>query len=264
MATARTEDGALPRDLRPMLATTAALPTDDAAWAYEVKWDGVRALVAVEGGRVTVTTRNGNDVSSAYPELQALAADLGARQVLLDGEVVAFAPDGRSDFGLLQSRMHVRRPTASLLAATPVTLLAFDLLHSGGQSLLGETYDVRCAALGDLGLSGPHWLVPPVFLGDGPAVVAATQAQGLEGVVAKRRDSRYEPGRRSELWRKIKHVRRTSAVIVGWKPGAGGREGQIGSLLLAVPGAGGLDFAGHVGTGFSAATLGALQGQLAP
>ena len=254
----------LPRNLRPMLATAGTLPADDDAWAYEVKWDGVRALVAVEGGRLSVTSRNGNDVTASYPELRGLGLQLGARQVLLDGEVVAFNPQGRTDFGLLQARMHVARPGAALLRSTPVQLLVFDLLHADGVSLLQRTYDERRAALEGLGLQGEHWQVPPAFHGGGSAVLEATREQGLEGVVMKRRNSSYLPGRRSECWLKVKHVRRTSAVIAGWKPGDGGRSGRIGSLLLGLHTGTGLEYAGHVGTGFSAATLTELGRRLEP
>jgi bifunctional non-homologous end joining protein LigD len=254
----------LPRDLRPMLATAGALPSDDDNWAYEVKWDGVRALVAVEGGRLTVTSRNGNDVTASYPELRGLGLQLGSRQVLLDGEVVAFDAEGRTDFGMLQARMHVGKPGAALLRSTPVQFLAFDLLHHEGTSLLRQTYDERREALEALDLAGEHWQVPPAFRGGGQEVLAATGAQGLEGIVAKRRDSLYLPGRRSDSWLKVKHVRRTSAVIAGWKPGEGGRAGRIGSLLLGVQGPDGLEYAGHVGTGFSAATLEKLGQLLTP
>jgi len=253
----------LPRGLRPMLAMAAPLPKDDDAWAYEVKWDGVRALVAVEDGRLTVTSRNGNDVSSSYPELRRMARQLGARQLLLDGEVVSFNAQGRTDFGLLQSRMHVGRPGAALLRSAPVQLLVFDLLHHDGVSLLDRTYDERRAALERLRLEGEHWQVPPAFHGGGQAVVNATRAQGLEGVVAKRRDSSYVPGRRGEWWLKVKHVRRTSAVIAGWKPGNGGRSERLGSLLLGVQGRHGLEYAGHVGTGFTETTLRSLGARLA-
>jgi bifunctional non-homologous end joining protein LigD len=256
-----------------MLATSGALPPDDGAWAYEVKWDGVRALVAVEDGSLRLTSRNGNDVTASYPELAGLTAALGRRPALLDGEVVAFH-DGRSDFGRLQSRMHVGRPPAALLRATPVTLLLFDVLHLDGRALLDEPYDLRRSALASLGLDDAQgdgapgaesrWQVPPAFLADGQAVLDATRAQGLEGVVAKRRDSRYLPGRRSDCWRKVKHVRTTSAVIAGWKPGGGARSGRIGSLLLGVAGPAGLEYAGHVGTGFSDATLAQLAELLAP
>jgi bifunctional non-homologous end joining protein LigD len=230
-----------------------------------VKWDGVRALVAVEHRQVRLTSRTGNDVSASYPELHGLAGRLGAGPALLDGEVVAFA-GGRTDFGLLQSRMHVGRPSATLLRTAPVTLLVFDVLHLGDRSLLGDSYDVRRAALEGLVADDVHWQTPTAFTADGPAVLTATRDQGMEGVVAKRRDSRYEPGRRSSCWVKVKHVRQTSAVVVGWKPGQSGRQGRVGSLLLALPAAsgGGLGYAGHVGTGFSDATLRLLGDRLAP
>lgn len=241
-----------------MLATSGALPPEDGAWSYEVKWDGVRALVAVEPGRLTITSRNGNDVTSSYPELGALAAQLGGSRVLLDGEVVAFDDGGRTDFGRLQSRMHVRSPSAALQRSCPVQLLLFDLLHVDGTSLLDSSYDARREALEALGLSGPSWQVPPSFPNGGQDLLDATRAQGLEGLVAKRRDSRYQPGRRSDCWIKLKHVRRTSAVIAGWKPGDGGRSGRLGSLLLGVQGTAGLEYAGHVGTGFTASVLAEL------
>ncbi len=257
-------DTALPRDLSPMLATAGPLPVGD-GWAYEVKWDGVRALVAVDADGLRITSRAGNDVTSSYPELGPLRSAVGRRSLLLDGELVALGHRGVPDFGLLQSRLHVARPTPAQRRAAPVTLLPFDLLHADGRSLLGAAYDERRAALDALGLGGPSWQVPPAFPGDGPgdgeAVLASTRQQGLEGVVAKRRDSRYLPGRRTDAWVKVKHVRRQSAVVVGWQPGEGGRAGRVGSLLLAVQGEGGLEFAGHVGTGFSAAAL-ALLGRL--
>ena len=254
----------LPRDVRPMLATTGPLPVDDDGWAYEVKWDGVRALVAVEGGRLTVTSRNGNDVTGSYPELHGLGLSLGSTSVLLDGEVVAFDAEGRTDFGRLQSRMHVARPGAALRRSTPVQLLLFDVLHLAGASLLERSYDERRAALEGLELQSAHWSVPPAFFGDGAAVLEATRAQRLEGVVAKKRSSSYTPGRRSDCWLKVKHVHRTSVVVAGWKPGEGGRAGRIGSLLLGVHGERGLEFAGHVGTGFSAAELVSLGRRLEP
>ena len=253
----------LPSDLRPMLATAGALPPDDPAWSYEVKWDGVRVLAAVEAGRVLLTSRAGNDVTGGYPELTALGAAVDV-PVLLDGEVVALSPAGVPEFGRLQSRMHVRGPSSALLASTPVTFVVFDLLHVDGTSLLDQAYDERRAALDGFGLAGPHWQVPPAFLGDGAAVSEATRAQGMEGVVAKRRDSRYAPGSRSDAWIKVKHVRRTSAVVVGWKPGEGGRAGRLGSLLLGVHEGDHLVFAGHVGTGFSAAALTLLADRLSP
>ena len=251
----------LPRDLSPMLAVTGALP-GGGGWSYEVKWDGVRALVAVEAGRVRLHSRAGNEVTGGYPELGQV--DAGPAELLLDGEVVAFDAQGRPDFGRLQERMHVRGPSPALMRATPVALVLFDVLHVDGESLLGAPYDARRERLEALPLAGPAWQVPPAFPGDGEVLLASTSAQGLEGVVAKRRDSPYLPGRRSDAWVKVKHVSRQSAVVVGWKAGEGGRSGQLGSLLLAVQGAPGLEFAGHVGTGFTAATLRRVGELLAP
>ncbi len=252
----------LPRDLAPMLATAGALPPDDVGWAYEVKWDGVRALVAVDAGTVRLTSRNGNDVTGSYPELVGLAGALPG-PALLDGEVVALDAHGRPDFGRLQSRMHVRRPPPDLLRSVPVTLVVFDLLHDTAPRL-ALPYDARRARLEALPIAGAHWQLSPSFPADGAAVLAATKAQGMEGVVAKRRDSRYEPGRRSDCWVKVKHTVHQSAVVAGWKPGEGGRSGRIGSLLLGVQDAPGLVFAGHVGTGFTQAELARLSALLAP
>jgi bifunctional non-homologous end joining protein LigD len=254
---------ALPTDLSPMLATPGALPEDDAGWAYEVKWDGVRVLAFIESGRVRLVSRNGNDVTAAYPELDPLGAAVGRRRVVLDGEVAAFRPDGLSDFGLLQSRMHVRSPSARLVGSTPVRLMVFDLLHEGDRSLLGDSYDDRRRALEALGLDGDTWRTPPAVAGDGPTILAQSREQGLEGVVAKRRTSGYVPGRRSRDWLKIKNIRRTSALVAGWTRGAGARDGHLGALLLAVHGDEGLEYAGRVGTGFTTATLAMLQDRLA-
>jgi bifunctional non-homologous end joining protein LigD len=227
-----------------MLATTGPLPLGD-QWAYEVKWDGVRALVAVEKGRVRATSRNGNDITGGYPELRALSCS----DALLDGELVALV-DGVPDFGALQTRLHVRSPSPALLATTPVTFLPFDVLHVADSSVLGLSYDERRALLVELQPEAPD-----PFYGDGAVLLAMTKQRGLEGLVAKRRSSPYLPGRRTEDWVKAKHVHRQSAVVCGWKEGEGGRSGRLGSLLLGVQSGEGLLYAGHVGTGFSAASL---------
>ncbi len=246
----------MPELLRPMLATTGALPAKDDGWAYEMKWDGVRAVVYVDGGRARVLTRNDREVSATYPELRAMAESLGGTRVVLDGEIVAFDAEGRPNFGLLQARMHVARPTSTLQHDVPVSYLAFDMLYLDGTSLTGQPYSRRRELLSALGLTGPHWMVPPSFPGPGADVFAASKAQGLEGLVIKRLDSVYYPGRRSDCWVKAKHQRTQSCVIGGWKPGEGNREGRIGSLLLGVYDDDGLlHYAGHVGTGFSQRTL---------
>ncbi len=235
-----------------MLATAGPLPTPDEDFAHEIKWDGVRTLVSVDRGSVRLVTRNANDVTASYPELQALADQVGQRSLLLDAEVAAMNGRGRTDFSLIQSRMHVRRPSKALLESTPVQLLIFDLLHVNDQSLLTSTYDER--RLADLQLRGPNWQTPPAVDGDGAAVLAASKEQGLEGIVSKRRTSIYAPGKRSRDWIKTKNLRRSSAPVAGWKPGNGGRAGQIGSLILGVHPSKGdprLEYAGNVGTGFT-------------
>ncbi len=249
----------LPTGLSPMLASTGPLP-EGGDWAYEVKWDGVRALVAVEGGRVRATSRNGNDLTGAYPELRTLPTCLGATApaALFDGELVALV-DGLPDFGALQQRMHTRSPRAELVHAVPVTFVPFDVLHVGGASLLATSYDARRAVLDSLGLE-----VPAPFHGDARVLLDLTFAQGLEGLVAKRRDSPYLPGRRSDCWVKAKHTRRQSAVVCGWKGGDEGSAPTLGSLLLGVHGPDGLVYAGHVGTGFSVASRRQVAADLAP
>ena len=257
----------LPSLVRPMLAVLREqLPPDAASYAYEFKWDGVRAVVYVDGGRPRVLSRNDRDVTGSYPELRDLAESQGSRQLVLDGEIVAFDASGRPSFEALQSRMHVTNTAQvrRLMTQTPVTYLVFDLLHLDGRSLLDEPYAERRRVLESLGLSGPSWQTPPHFEGDGDAVLAASLQQGLEGVVAKRLDSAYVPGKRSEAWLKVKNLRTQEVVIGGWKPGAGRRAGAIGSLLLGVPGPDGLAFAGHVGTGFTDKMLRDLETQLAP
>ncbi len=249
-----------------MLATLGALPEQQDGWAFEMKWDGVRGIVYTDGASVRVMSRNDRDVSVTYPELAGLGAALGGRQVVLDGEVVAFDAEARPSFRLLQQRIHVADPAAArrLAERVPAVYLVFDLVQQDGAWLLDRPYAERRAALDALALDGQHWHTPPAFDGDGPAAVAASQGAGLEGVVAKRLSSRYQPGRRSPDWVKVKNVRTQEVVVVGWKPGAGRREGTIGSLLLGVHGPAGWEYVGGVGTGFTAAMLDDMLAQLRP
>jgi bifunctional non-homologous end joining protein LigD len=255
---------ALPRDVMPMLATPGKLPDHDEGWAYEIKFDGVRVLTFVERGAARLVTRNGNDVTASYPEVAEIASALGKRSAILDGEVCVFDTGGRTDFSLLQSRMHVRAPSEALRKAAPVKLLVFDLLHLDGESLMPHTYDERRAALLGLGLKGAAWDTPKAVEGDGPTILEASREQGLEGIMAKQRRSPYLSGRRVTTWLKVKNIRRTSAVVVGWRPGEGNREGHLGSLLLGVHGEKGFEYAGQVGTGFTATTLAQLENLLKP
>jgi bifunctional non-homologous end joining protein LigD len=264
-APARPDWQALPRDLAPMLATLGTLPADDRGWGFEMKWDGVRALARVEGGRLALISRNGKDMTASYPELRGLAEQLGSTQALLDGEIVAFDAKGRPDFARLQPRMHVASATAArrLAERTPVVFLAFDLLHLDGRSLLGLPYRQRRELLGELALDAPAWQTPPAFTGGGAQALEASREHGLEGVLAKRLDSRYTPGRRSPDWVKVKNVRTQEVVIGGWRPGKGRRADTIGSLLLGLPDADRLRYVGQVGTGFTQQALADLDSRLA-
>jgi len=257
----------LPATLTPMLATSGSPPVRDVRnWAVEMKWDGVRALAFIENGRLRLGSRTGKDITATYPELAGLAHATGRKQVLLDGEIVVFT-DGRPDFEALQPRMHVSSPAQAVRLAqqTPVTYLAFDVLQLDGRPLTALPYSERRALLEEIIPNGSGWLTPPNFPGEDVGdVLAASKANGLEGVVAKRLDSRYEPGARTGSWLKIKNQLRQEVVVAGWKPGKGNRTGQFGSLLVGVHSDEGLIYCGHVGTGFSDATLRMLGSKLAP
>jgi bifunctional non-homologous end joining protein LigD len=258
----------LPELIRPMLATLGDLPTstEDGRFGYESKWDGVRAVVYVENGRVRVMTRNDLDVTRTYPELAGLGESLGGLPVVLDGEIVAFDPDrGGVSFAALQARMHVQNTAQirRLVEQVPVTYRMFDLLYLDGHRTTELSYRERRELLDGLGLRGPHWDTPPYVAGGGADALAASKRDGLEGIVAKRLDSAYEPGRRSRAWIKVKNVATQEIVIGGWTPGKGRRAGTVGSLLMGIPNSeGGLEFVGGVGTGFTQPMLDDLYGRL--
>ncbi|HWD75578.1 MAG TPA: DNA ligase D [Solirubrobacteraceae bacterium] len=256
----------MPERIVPMLAGTGDLPRQEHLWSYEVKWDGVRAIAYIKPGRLRLESRNLNDISDTYPEVRGILLDVGMRDLVLDGEIVAFGEDGRPSFEQLQRRMHVTSPSAirRLSRSTPVVYAIFDLLYLDGRSLMSLPYEERRARLDSLGLGGSAWRVPAAHPGRGRAMLAATQAQGLEGIVAKRLDSRYEPGRRTGAWVKIKHTRRQELVICGWVPGEGRRTDRIGALLMGYRESGLLRYAGRVGTGFTERTLTELAQRLAP
>jgi bifunctional non-homologous end joining protein LigD len=253
----------MPEQLVPMLSCSGALPPDDGRWAYEIKWDGIRVLVHSTPGRMKLFTRNHNDVTSRYPELSRLTRALHHHSVILDAEVVAFV-DGKPSFEALQQRMNVGSDSRIKRFAkeAPVSLVIFDLLWLDGHSVMGESYQNRRELLASLDLNAERWQTPEYATENGAALLTATAEQGLEGVMAKRLDSRYEPGRRSQLWVKVKNSNRQEVVIGGWTAGQGKRAGTVGALLVGVHEDDGLRYAGRLGTGFDEAELARLTGLL--
>ena len=251
----------IPERIVPMLATLSKTVPPGKDWAFEIKWDGVRAIAYSEPGRLRFESRNLRDITASYPELSKLNRALSHHSAVLDGEIVAFDDAGRPSFHRLQHRMHVASESAArrLAKTTPVVYLIFDLLWLDGHSLMARPYAERREALTALELTGPSWQTPEHIVGNGKGLLAASQEQGLEGVVAKRLDGTYEPGRRSRNWLKVKNKQRGEFAIVGWLPGEGRRRERIGALLVANEGDRGLAYAGRVGTGFNDAELEKLQ-----
>lgn len=240
-----------------MLATPAhppgRLPPDATTWAYEVKWDGMRALVDVSAGALRVSTRTGRQVADAFPELRSVLGAVAGGDVLLDGELVVMR-DGVPSFAAMADRFTVAdaRRAAALAARAPARFVVFDVLRSGGRDVTGLPWHERRELLE--GLRGEDgWYVSPVF-DDGEALLAATLEQGLEGVMAKRRASRYVPGARSPDWVKVPHRRSATCRVGGWRPETGGT--RPGALLLGTSdvdaeGRPVLRFCGKVGSGLA-------------
>jgi bifunctional non-homologous end joining protein LigD len=249
-----------------MLARAGSLPRDERKWGFEVKWDGIRTVAFLDHGHITLQGRNFTDFTSRYPEVRELARELGARRLILDGEVVAFDDEGRPSFERLQSRMNLASDSAvrRRVKDTPVTYVIFDVLYLDGHSTFPLAYEQRREVLEALELQGPAWRTPAYHRGEGTALLAATRELGIEGVVAKRLDSTYLPGQRNSSWLKVKNVDEQDVVIGGWTPGEGGRAQSLGALAVGVYEDGKLAYAGKVGTGFTEKTLALLQRQLEP
>ncbi|MDQ6811697.1 MAG: DNA ligase D [Actinomycetota bacterium] len=257
----------MPQRLQPMLARAGTLPADQRQWAYEIKWDGVRAIAYSKPGRLALQSRNLNDITGQYPELSGLNRALSSHSAILDGEIVAFDQENRPSFAVLQQRMHVGSPAAAkrLAKTAPATYVIFDLLWLDGHSLMSLPYEERRQRLASLALAGESWQTPAHVVGQGSAVLKASAEAHLEGIVAKRLDSVYEPARRSASWVKVKNIGRQAFVIGGWMPGQGRRRERIGALLVGVyEEEGALRYAGRVGTGFTEQELRGLAQRLLP
>jgi bifunctional non-homologous end joining protein LigD len=261
----------MPEGIRPMAAVlTTDTPRDDENWGYEIKWDGIRAIAYCETGRLQLQSRTLRDITPTYPELRALAAELGSTDAVLDGEIVAFDDGGKPSFERLQGRMNLASEAAvrRRMADTPVTYHLFDVIYLDGRSLMDLPYTERRERLEALGLNGPNWQTPSYHRGDGQSLLDLTRERGLEGLVAKRLDSRYLPGKRTRAWLKVKNLMGQELVIGGWLPGQGRRSGTLGALLVGYneeeDGEMQLKYAGRVGTGFTDAELDRLAGLLEP
>lgn len=238
-----------------MLAVLSELPHDPNNWAFEYKWDGVRAIAYNDRAGLKILSRNQLDITRRYPELDGLRKALGKHDCVLDGEIIALDANDRPSFGELQRRMHVNdaAAVARLVRAVPIVYVLFDVIHLDGKSLMDQLYPERRAALEKLKLKSDHWEITPSHIGHGKEMLATATKIGMEGVVAKRLDSTYQPGQRSPLWLKVKVVQRQEFVIGGFTGESTGDPNRIGTMLLGYyDKAGKLHYAGHVGTGLVA------------
>jgi bifunctional non-homologous end joining protein LigD len=233
----------------PMKAVTGSLPSaaEEDGWAYEIKWDGYRAIAFVEDGAVRFQSTNLLDLTARWPEMATLPGSVHAERAVLDGEMVALAPDGTPRFELLQR------------GEIPVTYVVFDVLSIDGRDTTGLAYEDRRRLLTDLVDAGDHWIVPSHQIGGGEVLLQAARERHLEGIVAKRLGSTYQPGKRSPAWRKVKVRREQEVVIGGWTKGGGNREDVFGAVLVGYYDDGTLRYGGAVGTGFDRRLLQSLQ-----
>ena len=257
--------------LRPMLAQPVKRLEDQSDYALEIKWDGMRAIVYVDSKKIQIYSRSGQVVTSAYPELEGLKRAVGKRALILDGEIVALDKQGMSSFQLLQRRMGQREVTSSnpLIQTTPVTFMIFDLLCFDHKPIMDCPYLFRREMLAQLGLNGAYWKTTDYSSGNFHKLFEYIRKRGMEGLIAKRMDSPYQPGQRGSTWLKIKARKRQEFLICGWEPGQGQRQNLPGAVLLgyydAPPHKSGkqqLLYAGECGTGFSQKVLLELKQQL--
>jgi bifunctional non-homologous end joining protein LigD len=250
MAASRRAPASGRKGIVPMKAITGPLPTDDDNnWGYEIKWDGYRAIAFVDKSTTRYQSTNLLDLTPRWPELGDLARDVHAPSAILDGEVVALDPGGVPRFELLQR------------GEVPRTYVVFDVLGIDGRNTMGLAYEDRRRLLAELVTPGDHWIVPSHQIGGGEALLEAAREQGLEGIVAKRLGSIYQPGKRTPAWRKVKARREQELVIGGWTRGTGNREGTFGSILVGYYDGDALRYGGAVGTGFDRRLLESLQAE---
>jgi bifunctional non-homologous end joining protein LigD len=250
----------------PMLATPVEHPFTRDGWLFELKYDGIRAMVSVAGDLARITGRRGGDETARYPEVQAIRAGIRARQAIVDGELVVLDANGRPTFERMQQRINVSREVDVRRAAAdhPVTFIAFDLLELDGRDLLGTELRIRKKTLRETIVDSPNILFASHVERDGTSLFEVARGSGIEGIVGKRADSLYRPGIRSPNWVKIKSWLSQSCVIAGYTAGRGRRANQLGALILAVLDGNRLVHCGQVGTGFDEKTIRDLRERLRP
>ncbi|MEV6135939.1 ATP-dependent DNA ligase [Nocardia sp. NPDC051990] len=226
-----------PRGLPPMLATSGEVAElDDVEWCFEIKWDGFRLIAEIASGTLTLRSRTGNVVTERYPGMTVLAEELAGHDLVLDGEAVVFDDHGVANVGLLQAD------------AARAVFVAFDVLYLDGTSLIRKRYSDRRRVLEAIAANAPSLRVPLPLDGSGAEALRYSQEHGLEGVVAKRKDSVYLPGKRGHSWVKQRNWRTQRVLIGGWRR-SDARDFK--SLLVGIPHEGRLHYVGRVGTGFS-------------
>ncbi len=257
---------ASPPALAPMLAEGGWTPFDDEGWWFEPKFDGIRTIATMTTDATRLVTRRGRDVSAQYPELHMVHELVNQVNAVLDAEIVAFDEDGRNSFEALQQRMNLvnEREIKRAVQKVPVAMVAFDLLWLDGNDLTGLPLEQRRELLVRVVEEDPRLQLITHVRGRGKAFTETAREHGLEGLVAKRLGSRYQPGRRSPDWRKIKLTNTQDCVILGWTPGQGGRAGSFGALLVGAYDGDELRWVGQVGTGFTSAMLDRLMTALVP
>lgn len=258
----RVRSNSIPFFPKPMLARPAQRIGSDALYAYESKWDGIRLLTYVDRSRLELRTRNGIDVLRKYPELLALKSAVKNNALMLDGELVVLDENSIPRFHLLQKRLGL----AGIPGAPNVTYIVFDVLFKNGESVMNQTYVKRRDILEKLNLNGQFWNTPGFITGSAMKILTQATALGMEGIVAKKLESPYLSGQRTDAWLKLKIRRRQELIICGWQPGNGSRSGLPGALLLGYyepkvsdVSTRRLIYAGECGSGFTEESLRALQ-----
>ena len=252
------------RPIRPMLAKTGEAFDDD-HYFFEPKWDGLRAILFFQSGRIELQNRNLRDATPSYPELQEISGRIKAKAAIMDGEVVVLREDGVPDFGRLQARFGVgdQKRVGVLAKTTPVTYVAFDLLHINGQDLITRPLVERKKRLKSIVKESPYLLYGDHIETEGVHFFKEATKRGFEGVIGKESQSQYVPGLRTDYWIKTKKTEAADCVVVGFSEGERARAPTFGSLILgAYDENGKLQHIGNVGGGFSNAALEALRKKL--